>query len=70
MRLFFLFQNKPAHGKTYNKACVTSKDSDKIVHQPRMAGVLCYLSLDSQETAEGTRDQRRFNQTVRICGLI
>ena len=30
------FTNKPAHDKTYNKTCVTSKDSDQPVHSPSM----------------------------------
>ena len=46
--------NKPAHDKTYNQACMTSKDSDKPVHPPSMARVLFYPSLDSLEAVKVT----------------
>ena len=36
---------EPAHNKTNNKTCVTSKDSDQTVHLPSMAMVLVYPSL-------------------------
>ena len=42
-----------AHNKTYNKTCVTSKDSDQPVHPPSMARVLIYSSLASPEVVEG-----------------
>ena len=45
--------------KSYNKTCVTSKDSDKPVHPPSLAKVLVYLFLDSLKAVEGTRYQRR-----------
>ena len=48
-----------SHDKTYNKNCVTSKDSDQPVHPPSMAKVLVYPSLDNLEAVEGTRNQRR-----------
>ena len=48
---------EPAHDKTYNKTCVTSKDQH--VHSPSKAIVLIYPSLDSPDTVEGTCDQRR-----------
>ena len=41
--------NEPAHDKTYNKTCVTSKDSDQPVHPHIMARVLVYSSLNSLE---------------------
>ena len=44
----------PAHDKTYNKTCVTSKGSDQDVHPPSMARVLVHPSLDSPEIVEGT----------------
>ena len=50
---------EPAHDKTYNKACVTSKDSDQPVDPPSMARVLLYPSLDSPQAVEGICDQRR-----------
>ena len=50
---------EPAHSKTYNKICVTSKDSDQPVFPPSMARVLVYPSLDSPEAVEATRDQQR-----------
>ena len=34
--------------KTYNKTCVTNKDTDQPLHPPSMAMVLVYASLDSQ----------------------
>ena len=49
---------------TYNKACVTSKDSDKPVYPPSMARILFYCSLNSQEAAEDS------DQTVWMCRLI
>ena len=36
--LLFIFE--PVHNKTYNKSCVTSKDSDQCVHPPSMSRVL------------------------------
>ena len=51
--------NEPEHGKTYNKTCVTSKDSNQPVHPPSMARVLVHHSLDCPEAVEGTCDQRR-----------
>ena len=35
-----LFTNEPAHDKTYNKTCLTSKDSNQPVHPSSMARVL------------------------------
>ena len=52
-------RNEPANDKTYNKTCVTSKDSDQPVHSPSMARVLFYPSLDSLNAEEGTCDQGR-----------
>ena len=43
----------PAHDKTYNKSCVTSKDSDQAVHNL----VRAPSSLASPEAFEGTCDQ-------------
>ena len=61
--LFFYFfrkkKNEPAHDKTYNKTCLTSKDSDQSVHPLSMARVLVYSSLDSLEALKGTFDQQR-----------
>ena len=54
-----MYTNELAHDKTYNKTCVTSKDSDQPVHPPSMARVLIYPSLDSPKAVEGTCDQRR-----------
>ena len=51
--------NEPAHNKTNNKTCVTSKDSDKSVHPPSMARIFVYLSLDSLKAVQGTGDQQR-----------
>ena len=49
---------EPARDKTYNKTCVTSKDSDKPVHPLSTARLLIYPSLDSPGAVEGTCDQR------------
>ena len=54
-----VFVKEPAHDKTYNKTCVTSKDSDQPVHPPSMARVPVYPTLESLELVEGTCDQRR-----------
>ena len=70
MILVELILIEPAHDKTYNKTCVTSKDSDQPVHTPSMARVLVYPSLKSLEPVEGTCDQRRSDQTVRVRRLI
>ena len=32
----------PAHSKTYNKTCVTSKYSDQLLHLPSMARVFTH----------------------------
>ena len=48
-----LMSYDPAHDKTYNKTCVTSKDSDQPVHLPNMTWGLFYPSLDSLESVEG-----------------
>ena len=55
--IFFLLE--PVHDKTYNKTCVTSKNSDSPVHPPSMTRVLIHPSLDSQEAVEGSCDQQR-----------
>ena len=50
---------EPVHDKTYNKTCVTSKDSEQPVYLPIMAMLLIYPSLDSPETVEVPSDQQR-----------
>ena len=50
---------EPAHDRTYNKTCVTSKYLDQPVHPPSMARVLMYPSLDRLEAIKGTYDQAR-----------
>ena len=52
--LGYLYINEPAHDKTYNKTCETSKDSDQPVHPSSMARVLVHPSLDSPEAIEVT----------------
>ena len=52
-------KNELAQDKTYNKTCVTSKDSDQPIHSPSIARVLVYSSLNSLETVEGTCYQQR-----------
>ena len=56
---FLLRIYEQAHGKTYDKTCVTSKDSDQPVRPPSLASVLVYPSLASLEVVEDTCDQRR-----------
>ena len=51
---------EPMHDKTYNKICVTRKDSDQPVHPPSMVRGLVFSSLKSPESVESTCDQRRF----------
>ena len=48
-----------AQDKTYNKTCVTSKDSDQPIYPPSIARVLFYPSLDIPEAVEDTCDQRK-----------
>ena len=48
--------NKPVHDKTYNKMCLTSKDSAQPVHPPSMAKILLYPSLNSLKAIEGIFD--------------
>ena len=48
----------PAHVKTYNETCVTSKDSNQLVDPPSTARVPVYPSLDSSGAVEGTHDQQ------------
>ena len=54
-----IYSIEPAHDKTYNKTCATSKRSDQPVHPPSMARVFIYHFLDSPEAVEGTCDQQR-----------
>ena len=56
--------NELAHDKTY-KICVTSQDSDQLVHPPSMARVFVYPSLDSLEGVEGTHVEQRL---IRLRG--
>ena len=58
----------PAQDKTYNKTCMTSKDSDQPVHPPSMAKVLIYLSLASLEAVEGRCDQQRLSSACAYAG--
>ena len=58
-RLMQLIRNEPAHAKTDNKTCVTSKYSDQPVHPPSMARVIVHLFLDSLEAVHGTCNQQR-----------
>ena len=63
--LAYLLIFVPALDKTYNYTCMTSKDSDQLVHLPSMAKVLVYY-LNSLEAVEGIFDQRRLI-TLRGC---
>ena len=53
------FLYEPANYTTYDKTCMTIKDSDQPVHRPCMARFLVHPSLDRSEAVEGTCDQRR-----------
>ena len=59
----------PAHDKTYNNTCVSSKDSDQPVHPPSIVRLLIYLSLDSLEAVEYTCDQQNLcaDAQVDLC---
>ena len=57
----------PAHDETYNKTCVTNKDSDQPVHSSSMERILVYPSLNSQEAVEDTCDRRRL---IRLRGCL
>ena len=54
-KLIYLYE--PAHDKTYDKTCVTRKDSDQPVHPLSMAVVLIHPSLDNPDAVEGSCDQ-------------
>ena len=54
---FLTFKNEPVHDKTYNKTCVTSKDSAQPVHPSNMPRFLVQPSLDNPEAVEGTCNQ-------------
>ena len=56
-----------AHDKTYNKTCMTSKDTGQPVHIPSMARVLVYPSLDSPEAHAISEDS---DQTARTRRMI
>ena len=58
IRNMFPLGYEQAHDKTYNKACVTSKDSDQSVNIQYGNGSLVF-SIDIPEAVEGTCDQRR-----------
>ena len=47
-----------ADNKTYNKICMTSRDTDQPVRPLSTARVFIYPSLDSPEAVEGTCDQQ------------
>ena len=59
--IFFVIQDhktyEPAHDKTYQKTCVTSKGSDQPVHPANMARVLVSPSLGSLKVVESRCDQ-------------
>ena len=48
---------EPVHDKSFNKTCVTSKDSDQPVHLSSLAGVVIFPSLESPKAVEGTCHQ-------------
>ena len=60
----------PALNQTYNKICVTSKDSDQPVHPPSMARVLVYPSLDNREGSRRHTSSSKTLIRLRDFGLI
>ena len=56
--LTYTIRFEPAHDKTYNKTCMSSKDSDHPVHQFSMVRAVVYPSLNSLEAVERTCGQR------------
>ena len=67
---FYKKGNEPTHNKTYNKACVTSKESDHSVHPHSMIRVLVYPSLVIPEAIEGTCDQQRLWSESSLVGQV
>ena len=55
----FCLKFEPAHNKTYNKTCVTNKDSDQPVYPFSTAMVLVHPYLNNPETVKGKCDQRK-----------
>ena len=47
--------NEQETNRTYNKTCVTSKDSDQSVHPPSTTRVLVYVCLCCGFTAKSTQ---------------
>ena len=66
----FLHLIETAHDKTYNKACVTSKDSGQPVHPPSTTRVLVYPSLDSPEAPMAHAIGEDSDQSARKGKLI
>ena len=63
------FPYGPAHDKTYNKTCVTRKDSVQPVQPLNMARILIYPFLDSPE-AVALAISEDSDQTARMRRLI
>ena len=62
---------EPAHDdKTYNKTCVTRKDSQQPVHPPSMARVLVYPSLIDWRLLKLHAISEDSDQTARMRRLI
>ena len=61
-------RNEPAHDKTYNQTCATSRNSDQSVLPPNMARVLDHPSLDNPEAVEGNAISEDSDQTTRPSG--
>ena len=57
-----------AHDKTYNKTCVTSKDSDQSVYPPSTAMVI-FLWI-AQKLLKAQAISEDSDQTARMCRLI
>ena len=61
---------EPAHYKTYNKTCVTNKDSDQPVHPPNKARALIYPFFDGPEAVKDTCDYEVSDQTEQMRRVI
>ena len=66
----FPYLIEPARDKTYNKACVTSEDSDHPLHAPSTTRVLVYPSLDSPEAPMAHAIGEDSDQSARKGRLI
>ena len=55
--IFMGKQNEPVHDKTYNKTCVTSKDSDQPAHQHSLVRIFADRMYLLQHLGNPKRDK-------------